>query len=82
MGETYLIDRNAVTDYLMGKLPPNGMKFMAEVVNDIPHISVITQIEVLSFKTSNSSLIRDFISASAIFDLEESIVRRTIALRR
>lgn len=82
MGETYLIDSNAVTDYLMGKLPPKGMRFMAQVVNDIPHISVITQIEVLSFKTSNSSLIRDFISASAIFDLEESIVRRTIALRR
>lgn len=49
MGTQYLIDSNAIIDYLSGKLPPNGMTFMDGVVNAVPKVSVITKIEVLGF---------------------------------
>lgn len=49
MGQQYLIDSNSVIDYLSGKLYKNGMSFMNQVINDIPIISVITQIEVLGY---------------------------------
>jgi len=45
MGQQYLIDSNAVIDYLSGKIPEKGMLFMNQVINDIPNISVITKIE-------------------------------------
>ncbi|WP_428657337.1 type II toxin-antitoxin system VapC family toxin [Runella sp.] len=82
MGTDYLIDSNAVTDYLMGKLPRAGKEFMDLVINEIPNISVITRIEVLSFITPNSELIKDFVRECSIYDLEELIIIQTIALRR
>jgi len=45
MGQQYLIDSNAVIDYLSGKIPEKGMPFMNQVINDIPNISVISKIE-------------------------------------
>lgn len=40
MGKQYLIDSNAVIDYLSGKLHVEGMTFMNQIVNEIPTISV------------------------------------------
>jgi hypothetical protein len=43
----YLIDSNAVIDYLGNKLPLRGMDFMNDVVDAIPNFSVVTKIEGL-----------------------------------
>ncbi|MEK6615315.1 MAG: hypothetical protein AABZ32_04270 [Bacteroidota bacterium] len=40
----YLIDSNAVIDYLGKKLPASGMDFMNVVVDAVPNVSVITKI--------------------------------------
>lgn len=45
----YLIDSNAVIDYLGNKLSASGMEFMSTIIDDIPNISVITKIEVLGY---------------------------------
>lgn len=45
----YLIDTNAVIDYLGGKLPATGMDFMNSVINAVANVSVVTKIEVLGF---------------------------------
>jgi predicted nucleic acid-binding protein len=45
----YLIDTNVVIYYLGNNLTPTGMKFMNNIIDLIPNISVITQIEVLGF---------------------------------
>ena len=42
MGQQYLIDSNAVIDYLSGNLPPQGMNFMNHHV--MKKISKIYQI--------------------------------------
>ena len=43
----YLIDTNAVIDYLGQKLPRSGMTFLNDIIDVIPNLSVITKIEVL-----------------------------------
>lgn len=55
MGAQYLIDSNAVIDYLSGLLPPQGMDFLSEVVNGVPQVSVISQIEVLGYNSPSSA---------------------------
>ena len=49
MGQEYLIDSNAVIDFLIAAYPKSGMKFMNGIVNKGLNISVITKIEVLGF---------------------------------
>lgn len=82
--EQYLIDSNAVIDYLSGKLPENGKIFMNLVVNNIPNISIITKIEILGFKTSSDAyqLLNGFVDDSVIIGLNEEIVQRTIEIKR
>lgn len=82
--EKYLIDSNAVIDYLSKKLPVNGMSFMNGVIDDIPTLSVITKIEVLGFNTSDEhySLLSNFMNDSLIRDLTNDIVAQSIDIRK
>ncbi len=84
MGRPYLIDSNAVIDYLMGKLPASGMAFMDEVINEIPNVSVITQIEVLGFNSSSETdkLLRGFFHDATVLGLTNEVVDKTIELRK
>jgi len=84
MGEQYLIDSNAIIDYLDGKLPVTGMLFMNEVVNAIPNVSIIAKIEVLGYNQPEDkhTLVSEFIDSSVVFDLNDDIVTTTIALRK
>ncbi len=82
--EQYLIDSNAVIDYLNGKLPIDGMIFMNSVVDEILTISVISQIEVLGFKAppEDALLLNDFIEIAQIIGLPDNIVRHTIEIKK
>tara|TARA_R110000850_G_scaffold25797_1_gene74171 strand:+ start:23206 stop:23595 length:390 start_codon:yes stop_codon:yes gene_type:complete len=85
MGATnYLIDTNAVIDYLGGRLPGKGKVFMDGVINKGPQISFITQIELLCFQTSdkNLSLLSEFVNDSIVYGVQEKITEITIDLRR
>jgi hypothetical protein len=48
MGQ-YLIDNNAISYFFSGLFSEKGMDFMAEVLDQIPTFSVITEIEDLSW---------------------------------
>lgn len=82
MGQGYLIDSNVVIGYLDNKLPDYGMKIMLSIIDDTPKISLITQIEVLRFNTSNDSyrILVDFVSESIVVDLNKLVVDNTIAI--
>lgn len=82
--EQYLLDSNAIIDYLNKKLPIDGMVFMNLVVDKIPTISVISQIEVLGFKTppEDAQLLNDFMDVAQIIGLSDNIVKHTIELRK
>jgi predicted nucleic acid-binding protein len=82
MGTGYLLDSNVLIGFLAGKIPASGMARVSGIVDDIPHISVISQIEVLRFSDTpeNDQILADFVSAAVIHPLGDSIVYRTIAL--
>ena len=73
MGKGYLIDSNVIIGYLDNKLPQPGMNRMHGIIDNIPHISVITKIEVLRFNTTANvyKVLKDFIDQSIVFDLNE-----------
>ncbi len=80
----YLIDSNAVIDYLGKKLPIAGMNFMNNVIDAIPIVSVISKIEVLSFTTADEyyRLLTDFMEDAVVLDLTPDIVEHSIATRK
>ena len=84
MGKGYLIDSNAVIDYLSGNLKPDGMSFMNGIVNSFPCISVITQIEVLSYKTNQGdyNLLSNFVNDVVVLELTKDVVGKTIQIRK
>ena len=84
MGKRYLIDSNTVIDYLDGKLPTKGNKFMNTIVDDSVLISVITKIEVLGFniKPTSHEILIEFIEDATVLALDDDVVKQTINLRR
>jgi len=80
----YLIDTNAVIDYLGKKLPDNGSDFMNGIVDAIPNVSVVTKIEVLGFKASaeHYKLLFNFMNDAKVLDLTSNVVDLTISIRK
>ena len=54
MGLIFLLDSNTVIDFLGAKYPETGLNFISGIVDEIPNISVISKIEVLSFRTTEA----------------------------
>jgi predicted nucleic acid-binding protein len=82
MGTGYLLDSNVIVGYLAGKIPVPGMEAVSGIVDGVPRISVISQIEVLRFNDTpeNEQVLADFVKAAIIHPLSDPVVRRTIAL--
>ena len=85
MGKTrYLIDSNAIIDYLAYKIPPKGMQFMNNVLINAPRISIISKIEILSFNTSPHyyKILTNFVEELTIIHLSDEVVDKCIELRK
>ena len=66
--QQYLIDTNAVIDYLGNKFPASGMYFMNTVVDAVPNVSIVTKIEVLGFNAPEQhyKTLSDFINDATV----------------
>ncbi|MEI6882196.1 MAG: type II toxin-antitoxin system VapC family toxin [Bacteroidota bacterium] len=85
MGTEYLIDTNAVIEFLGAALPQNGNKWLQNIIDqNLHHLSVINQIELLGFKGSPSEMqtLEDFIAISDVLPLSDAVVLETINLRK
>jgi len=51
----YLIDSNIIVNYTSEKFPEKAMRFLADVIDEIPNISVITKIETRSWRKMTRS---------------------------
>ena len=82
--ERYLIDTNVVSDYFSASLPTNGLLFMDTVMDAGPKLSVITQIELLCWKTeaTKEQQVKDFISDSEVFDITPNVILHCVEIRR
>ena len=80
----YLIDTNAVIDYLGKKMNDKSMLFMSSIIDNVPVISVITKIEVLGFDAppEHYKLLSNFMNDATVLGLSDSIIDLTIELRK
>jgi len=80
----YLIDTNAMIDYLGIKLPASGMDFMNKVIDAVPNVSVVTKIEVLGFNAPEQhyKTLSDFINDATVLDLTNNVVETSIEVRK
>jgi len=79
----FLLDSNAIIDFLGAKYPAEGMNLVNSAVDDIPNISIISKIEVLSYKTDEEEyeLLQNFCKDALVIELSDDIVSKTIDLR-
>ncbi len=82
--EQYLIDTNAISDYFSASLPPSGLQFMDAVIDAVPNLSVISQIELLCWKTdiAKEQRVKEFIADSTIFDITPDVITHCVNIRR
>ncbi|TAE38901.1 MAG: type II toxin-antitoxin system VapC family toxin [Runella slithyformis] len=84
MGQ-YLIDNNAISGFLAETLSANGMAVMSEAIDQTPIISVITEIEALSWvhdDKGKEQIIKSFVNDSIVISLTPEIVARCVRIRR
>jgi len=81
MGKKYILDTNVVLDFMGKNFPENTQNTLAEIIDEELNISLITKIELLGFSDVNQNL-EDFVSCANILALNDSIVNKTIELRR
>jgi predicted nucleic acid-binding protein len=82
--ERYLIDSNAVIDYLGKKLPQAGVTLISKIIDSAPLVSVITKIEVLGYRAPDDSqiLLKNFIEDVVTIGLTDEIINQTIFVRK
>jgi hypothetical protein len=80
----YLIDTNAIIDYLGNRLPALSMNFMNTVIDAVPIVSVITQIELLGFNAPEQhyKTLSDFMNDARVLDLTNDVVEASINIRK
>jgi predicted nucleic acid-binding protein len=78
------MDTNAVSDYFSASFPDTGIQFMDIAIDAIPNLSVITQIELLCWKTdtANEQKIKDFIADSIVLNINSDVITHCVHLRR
>ena len=82
MGQEFLIDTNAVIDYLGDNLPEKGLTFMDTIS---PQISVISRVELLGWYHAPPDELQkldSFVKEACVFLFEEQIILKTIELRQ
>ena len=85
MGTEYLIDTNAIIEFLGGSLPNSASDWLQDIIEkNLHHLSVINHIELLSYQGPDSEVqvLQDFINASDVLALSDAVVQKTIDLRR
>jgi len=82
--EQYLIDTNVISDYFSASLPVRGLLFVDSVIDVVPNLSVISQIELLCWQTdvANEQRVKDFITDSVIFDITPTVILQCVNIRR
>lgn len=82
--EQYLIDTNVIPDYFTASFSAAGMQFMDTAIDAIPNLSVITQIELLCWKTdvATEQKVKNFITDSMVLDINPDVITQCVNLRK
>ena len=83
MGQ-YLIDNNVISNFFTVSFSENAMRFISEVINEIPNISVITEIEALSWLAPDAvyeTIIQEFIEDANVLPLSKEVIAECVQIR-
>jgi predicted nucleic acid-binding protein len=84
MGE-YIIDTNVISGYFSETLSETALDFLGAIIDNVPNLSVITEIEALSWINADKKkekILREFIEDSNILSITPLVVRKCVAIRR
>ena len=84
MGQ-YLIDNNVISNFFSELYTEGGMEFISEVIDQMPTISVITEIEALSWinpDKTKEQIVKSFVNDANILSLTPPVVAQCIIIRR
>jgi len=81
MEQRYLLDTNAVLDFMGKKLAVNIQKALSKIVDTEINLSVINKIELLGFSKVEQDII-DFVNYANILPINNEIVEKTIEIRK
>ena len=79
----YLLDTNAVIDYLNNKLSLEASLLMDDIT--IPQISIATRIELSILPNADEEqigIMQEYISYCTVFELTEEVVLKIIEIRK
>ena len=86
MGVSYLWDTNIVIYFLQNQLSLSAGKFIAQSLKKhTPSISVITEIELLCWKTGSKKdhlVLQEFIDSIQVIELNQNIKLKTAEIRK
>ena len=82
--EQYLIDTNIVSDYLSCAISDTGLKYMDDIIDSVPNISIISKIELLSWRCSHATELKvlDFVNECNVLNISDEVVRYCVVLRK
>jgi predicted nucleic acid-binding protein len=81
----YLLDTNAVINFLGASMPDHSMKVMNNIVDRDSIISIITKMETLgfNFKSKDEQFTMEyFVEGSTVLQINNDIVNKTIDIRK
>ena len=83
--EQYLIDNNVISNYFTVSFSQQAMCFISNVIDQIPNVSVITEIEALSWQAPDEiyeTIIKEFIENANVLPLSKEVVAKCVEIRR
>jgi predicted nucleic acid-binding protein len=84
MGQ-YLIDSNVISSYFAGLFKEKPARFIADIIDQTPNLSVITAIESLSWVSPDKSkevILQAFIQNANVLYITPDIVDECVRIRR
>jgi predicted nucleic acid-binding protein len=84
MGQKYLIDTNVISHLFADRLPEKGKEFITTIINTDFIISVVVEIEALTYHDTPEKmpLIEEFVNLATILQLDNSVTKKAIEIRR
>lgn len=84
MGQKYLIDTNVISHLFADRLPENGKEFVSTIINTDFIISVVVEIEALTYHDTPEKmpLIEEFVNLATVLQLDSVITKKAIEIRR
>lgn len=82
---SFLIDSNIISGFLSSLYSDKALEFLSDVFNKTPNISVITEIDALSWTCAakdKEAIIKSFVSDANVLSLSADVVKQCVRIRR